>query len=131
MLIFGLVSGGMVRQEAYADFSMELEPGEVRLVNDRGGHPLTAAEKREIRRQEKQENLYAEDENAASESDLKRNRATGSDMTGRKATGSDLSAEENRPVTISSGKQFDFRSFCQTKHTKRMTGVLRRQLRFA
>ena len=111
LLIISMAFGSISPEKLYADFAMEVEPGEVPLVNDRTGHAPTAAERRERKRlaqQEQMEELREESDAAvdepaegadgapATEPDLAagRGRATGSDLTAERdrATGSNLAA---------------------------------------
>ena len=62
LLIISMAFGSISPGKLYADFAMEVEPGEVPLVNDRTGHAPTAAERRERQRlapQEQAEGIVA------------------------------------------------------------------------
>ena len=103
LLIISMALGSISRGKLYADFAMEVEPGEVPLVNDRTGHAPTAAERRERKRLAQQEQAEEQREKTDAEADEPAEGADGAPATesdlaaGRgRATGSDLASEKDR-----------------------------------
>ena len=99
-LVISMAFGSITPGKLYADFAMEVEPGEVPLVNDRTGHAPTAAERRERKRlaQQEQAEEQREESDAAADEPAEGAPATESYLTaGRgRATGSDLVSEKDR-----------------------------------